>query len=418
MRILVLGSGAREHAIVHALHREGGHELFAAPGNPGIGQLAQLHRVDLASGPAVAYLAWRLRVDLVVIGPEAPLVDGVADAVRAAHIPCFGPSAAAAQLEGSKAFAKEVMRAAGVPTAEAVAARTPSEAAAALERFGAPYVVKNDGLAAGKGVVVTDSFEAAVAHAQACFDAGGTVVVEEFLDGPEVSLFCVTDGTTVVPLAPAQDYKRALDGDQGPNTGGMGAYSPLPWAPADLTDQVLAEVAVPVVQQMAAQGNPFQGLLYCGLALTSKGPKVVEFNVRFGDPESQVVLARLATPLSALLLAAATGRLAELPSLVWSEDAAVGVVIAARNYPGTPVIGDVISGLEAANAIPGVYVLQAGTTVNQEGELLSAGGRVLTVVGLGPNLAAARERAYAGAASVQLQGSHYRKDIALAAASA
>jgi phosphoribosylamine--glycine ligase len=414
----VLGSGAREHAIVHALHREGGHELFAAPGNPGIGQLAQLHRVDLASGPAVAYLAWRLRVDLVVIGPEAPLVDGVADAVRAAHIPCFGPSAAAAQLEGSKAFAKEVMRAAGVPTAEAVAARTPSEAAAALERFGAPYVVKNDGLAAGKGVVVTDSFEAAVAHAQACFDAGGTVVVEEFLDGPEVSLFCVTDGTTVVPLAPAQDYKRALDGDQGPNTGGMGAYSPLPWAPADLTDQVLAEVAVPVVQQMAAQGNPFQGLLYCGLALTSKGPKVVEFNVRFGDPESQVVLARLATPLSALLLAAATGRLAELPSLVWSEDAAVGVVIAARNYPGTPVIGDVISGLEAANAIPGVYVLQAGTTVNQEGELLSAGGRVLTVVGLGPNLAAARERAYAGAASVQLQGSHYRKDIALAAASA
>ncbi|MDR0626270.1 MAG: phosphoribosylamine--glycine ligase, partial [Bifidobacteriaceae bacterium] len=315
MRILVLGSGAREHAIVHSLHREGGHQLYAAPGNPGIGELAELCRTDLTSGPAVALTAHQIKADLVVIGPEAPLVDGVADSLRAARIACFGPSAAAAQLEGSKAFAKEVMAAAGVPTAGSAVATTPAAVAESLDQFGPPYVVKNDGLAAGKGVVVTESREEALNHAQACFEVGSPVVVEEFLDGPEVSLFCVTDGETVLPLAPAQDFKRALDDDQGLNTGGMGAYSPLPWAPPDLTGQVLAKVARPAVAEMARRGVPFQGLLYCGLALTSKGLKVVEFNARFGDPETQVVLAQLQTPLSGLLWAAAKGDLAHAQPL-------------------------------------------------------------------------------------------------------
>jgi phosphoribosylamine--glycine ligase len=416
VRILVLGAGAREHGIVHAFHREGGHQLFAAPGNPGIGRLAELREVDLASGPAVAYLACKIKADLVVIGPEAPLTDGVADAVRAVKIPCFGPSAAAARLESSKSFAKEVMAAAGVPTAAARVAATRDEAAAALDEFGPPYVVKNDGLAAGKGVVVTDSRPAALAHAQACFDTGAQVVIEEYLDGPEVSLFCVTDGETVLPLAPAQDFKRALDNDEGPNTGGMGAYSPLPWAPGDLTDQVLDRVARPTIAQMAALGVPFQGLLYCGLALTSKGLRVVEFNVRFGDPEAQVVLARLATPLSKVLLAAATGTLAQVGSLDWSEDAAVTVVLAAAGYPGSPRLGDLISGVDAADGIPGVYVLQAGAKLDGAGCLVSAGGRVLSVVGLGRNLAAARDRAYAGISSIHLDGGRHRTDIALRAA--
>jgi phosphoribosylamine--glycine ligase len=390
--------------------------LYAAPGNPGIGGLAELHQADLTSGPAVALLARRLKADLVVVGPEAPLIDGVADALRAAKVDCFGPSAAAARLEGSKAFAKEVMAAAGVPTAGSAPAGTPDAAAEALDRFGAPYVVKNDGLAAGKGVVVTDSREAALDHAQACFDAGSTVVVEEYLDGPEVSLFCVTDGRAVVPLAPAQDFKRALDDDQGPNTGGMGAYSPLPWAPPDLTGQVLARVARPVVAEMARRGAPFQGLLYCGLALTAKGLRVVEFNARFGDPETQVVLARLETPLSGLLLAAAQGDLERARPLVWSQDAAVTVVIAAENYPGAPVTGGVITGLDQAAAVPGVHVLQAGTALDDADRLVAAGGRVLSVVGLGPTLAVARDRAYAGAWEIHLDGSHYRSDIALRAA--
>jgi phosphoribosylamine--glycine ligase len=411
-----LGSGAREHCIVHSLQREGGHVLFAAPGNPGIARQAELHNVDLTSGPAVAYLARKLRCDLVVVGPEAPLVDGVADAVRAAGVACFGPGAAPARLEGSKTFAKRIMAEAGVATAESRTAATRDEAAAALDEFGPPYVVKNDGLAAGKGVVVTDSREAALMHAQYCFDAGSPVVIEQFLDGPEVSVFCVSDGQTVLPLAPAQDFKRALDNDQGLNTGGMGAYSPLPWAPADLAERVVEQVARPVVARMAELGQPFQGLLYCGLALTTAGLRVVEFNVRFGDPETQVVLARLATPLSKVLLAAATGTLDQVGPLIWSSESAVTVVLAAANYPGRPTLGDPVSGIDAACAIPGVYVLEAGTKLNDEAELVSSGGRVLSVVGMGPNLAAARDRAYAGIQTIHLEGSHYRTDIALRAA--
>ncbi len=338
MKILVVGTGAREHALVRALALDPQvTELHAAPGNPGIAASATTHPVDALDGAAVAALAVGLGVDLVVVGPEAPLVAGVADAVRDAGVAVFGPSAAAARLEGSKAFAKEVMAAAGVPTAEPRVVATAQEAAAALDAFGAPYVVKDDGLAAGKGVVVTDDRAAALAHALACLDKpGGRVVVEEFLDGPEVSLFVLSDGAHVVPLVPAQDFKRVGDGDAGPNTGGMGAYSPLPWAPAGLVDEVVARVAQPTVDEMARRGTPFAGVLYCGLALTSRGVRVIEFNARFGDPETQVVLARLATPLAGVLAAAAHGALAELPALEWRDDAAVTVVVASAGYPESP----------------------------------------------------------------------------------
>ncbi|HEY0215972.1 MAG TPA: phosphoribosylamine--glycine ligase [Cellulomonas sp.] len=418
MKILVVGTGAREHALTLALSQDPAvTELHAAPGNPGIGVLATLHPVDALDGAAVAALAARLGADLVVVGPEAPLVAGVADAVRAAGIPVFGPSAEAARLEGSKAFAKEVMAAAGVPTAEPRVVTDAAEAAAALDRFGAPYVVKDDGLAAGKGVVVTDDREVALAHALACLaKPGGRVVVEDYLDGPEVSLFVLSDGATVVPLVPAQDFKRAGDGDTGPNTGGMGAYTPLPWAPEDLVEAVVAQVAQPTVDEMARRGTPFVGVLYCGLALTGAGMRVVEFNARFGDPETQVVLARLATPLAAVLHAAATGALADLPPLEWRDEAAVTVVVASAGYPEQPVIGDPITGLDAAGALDRVHVLHAGTADGADGAVVSAGGRVLSVVGTGPDLASARERAYAGVAEIGLAGSHHRGDIAERAA--
>nr|WP_246247672.1 phosphoribosylamine--glycine ligase [Cellulomonas septica] len=365
---------------------------------------------------------------MVVVGPEAPLVAGVADAVRAAGIPVFGPSAEAARLEGSKAFAKDVMAAAGVPTAEPRVASTVDEVAAALDAFGPPYVVKEDGLAAGKGVVVTDDRALALEHGRACVEKeGGRAVVEEYLDGPEVSLFVLSDGATVVPLVPAQDFKRALDGDAGPNTGGMGAYSPLPWAPDGLVDEVLDLVARPTVDEMARRGTPFVGVLYCGLALTSKGTRVVEFNARFGDPETQVVLPRLATPLAGVLLAAATGALADLPPLEWRDDAAVTVVVASHGYPGTVRGGDPITGVEDAEALPGVHVLHAGTALRQNpagdddsqvdgAHLVSNGGRVLSVVGVGADLAAARAAAYAGVEQIELAGSHHRSDIAASAA--
>ncbi|RMI14028.1 phosphoribosylamine--glycine ligase [Cellulomonas triticagri] len=418
MKILVVGTGAREHALVLALSRDPAVTgLHAAPGNPGIGALATLHAVDPLDGAAVAALATSLSADLVVVGPEAPLVAGVGDAVVAAGIPVFGPSAAAARLEGSKAFAKEVMAAAGVPTADPVVVTDATEAGPALDTFGAPYVVKDDGLAAGKGVVVTEDRDAALAHALACLDKpGGRVVVEDYLDGPEVSLFVLSDGTHVVPLVPAQDFKRVGDGDTGPNTGGMGAYSPLPWAPAGLVDEVVAQVAQPTVDEMARRGTPFVGVLYCGLALTSRGTRVVEFNARFGDPETQVVLARLETPLAAVLLAAATGTLADLPSLRWRDDAAVTVVVASAGYPEAPRTGDVIGGLADADALPDVHVLHAGTAAGADGAVLSAGGRVLSVVGTGGDLGAARDAAYAGVARIDLADAHHRGDIAEAAA--
>ncbi|MFD0343927.1 phosphoribosylamine--glycine ligase [Streptomyces sp. NPDC127117] len=414
MKVLVIGGGAREHALCRSLSLDPDvTALYCAPGNAGIAEVAELRPVDALDGDAVARLATDLGAELVVVGPEAPLVAGVADAVRAAGIPCFGPSGEAARLEGSKAFAKDVMAGAGVPTARSYVCTTPAEIDAALDAFGAPYVVKDDGLAAGKGVVVTDDVEAARAHALAC----DRVVIEEFLDGPEVSLFAITDGTTVLPLQPAQDFKRALDDDEGPNTGGMGAYSPLPWADPKLVDEVMESVLQPTVDELRRRGTPFSGLLYAGLAITSRGVRVIEFNARFGDPETQVVLARLKTPLAGVLLGSANGTLDELPPLKWRDDAAVTVVIASHNYPGTPRTGDPIEGLDdvAAQDAPHAYVLHAGT--KREGDtIVSAGGRVLSVTATGKDLAGARERAYTAAARIRLDGSHLRTDIARKAA--
>ncbi|MGW3628246.1 phosphoribosylamine--glycine ligase [Streptomyces sp. NPDC000880] len=414
MKVLVIGGGAREHALCRSLSLDPDvTALHCAPGNAGIGEVAQLHPVDALDGAAVARLATELAAELVVVGPEAPLVAGVADAVRAAGIPCFGPSREAAELEGSKAFAKDVMAAAGVPTARSYVCTTPEEIDEALDAFGAPYVVKDDGLAAGKGVVVTDDLAAAREHALAC----GRVVIEEFLDGPEVSLFAITDGETVLPLTPAQDFKRALDGDAGPNTGGMGAYSPLPWADPKMVDEVMATVLQPTVDELRRRGTPFSGLLYAGLAITNRGVRVIEFNARFGDPETQVVLARLQTPLASVLLNAAQGTLDVEPPLRWRDDAAVTVVVASHNYPDTPRTGDPIEGLAevAAKDAPDAYVLHAGT--RQDGDaILSAGGRVLSVTATGKDLTQARERAYKAVARIRLDGSQHRTDIARKAA--
>jgi len=407
VRILVIGSGGREHALVRAF---GAEDVHAAPGNPGIATLAQTYP-DTAPTPAgILALARKLSPDLVVIGPEAPLVAGAADALREAGIGCFGPSAAAAMIEGSKSFAKQVMAEAGIPTAASFTCGTEGEADQALAAFGPPYVVKDDALAAGKGVLVTEDLQAARAHARAC----GTVVIEEFLDGPEVSLFAVADGVRAVPLQPAQDFKRAGDGDQGPNTGGMGAYAPLPWAPADLAEQMVADVVQPAVDAMRRRGTPYQGLLYAGLALTRAGLRVVEFNARFGDPETQVVLDRLdpeSSPLAPLLAAAAAGDLAGAAPLAWRPGAAVVVVIAAEGYPADPVKGDEITGAER----PGqdhAYLLHAGTARDATGALVTAGGRVLNAVGSGPDVATARTRAYELAGTVSLRGGWYRRDIA------
>jgi phosphoribosylamine--glycine ligase len=410
VRVLVIGSGAREHALVLALARDPEVSALAcAPGNAGTAALAEAPGVDAVDPTAVATLAKEWRADLVVVGPEVPLVAGAADAVRAAGIPCFGPTRAAAQIEGSKAFAKDVMRAAGVPTADAVVVDNPANLDAALARFGPTFVVKDDRLAAGKGVVVTSDLAAARAHAMTLLDDGHPVILESYLDGPEASLFCLVDGTTVVPLLPAQDFKRVGDGDTGPNTGGMGAYAPLPWTPEGLVDDVVAQIVRPTVAELAARGTPFSGLLYAGLALTSAGPQVIEFNCRFGDPETQAVLALLETPLAGLLLATAEGRLAEVPPLSWRPGAAVTVVIAAEGYPGRPRTGDVITGGEAEG------VLHAGTRRREDGAVVSSGGRVLSVVGAGADLAAARADAYRRVAAVHLTGSHHRTDIALRA---
>ncbi|MFJ8754445.1 phosphoribosylamine--glycine ligase [Streptomyces sp. NPDC102441] len=414
MKVLVIGGGAREHALCRSLSLDPEvTALYCAPGNAGIAEVAELHPVDALDGDSVAYLATELGAELVVVGPEAPLVAGVADTVRAAGIPCFGPSGEAARLEGSKAFAKDVMAGANVPTARSYVCTTPAEIDEALDAFGAPYVVKDDGLAAGKGVVVTDDVEAARAHALAC----DRVVIEEFLDGPEVSLFAITDGTTVLPLQPAQDFKRALDGDEGPNTGGMGAYSPLPWADPKLVDEVMQTVLQPTVDELRRRGTPFSGLLYAGLAITSRGVRVIEFNARFGDPETQVVLARLKTPLAGLLLGSANGTLATVPALNWHDDAAVTVVIASHNYPDTPRTGDPIEGLAdvVAQDAPHAFVLHAGTRRNGDA-VVSAGGRVLSVTATGKDLTQARGRAYAAVGRIRLDGSQHRTDIARKAA--
>ena len=405
MKILLVGSGGREHALGVGLQADPAcTELHVAPGNPGIAQFAQCHPLVITDNQAILELAQQLEVELVIVGPEVPLVNGVADILRAAGIAVFGPSKAAAQLEGSKNFAKEVMRDAGVPTAHSFTCTTQQEIEIALDAFDAPYVVKDDGLAAGKGVVVTNDRQEALEHALAC----KRVVIEEYLDGPEVSLFGISDGSTIVPMQPAQDFKRALDGDQGPNTGGMGAYSPLPWAPSDIIEDTHKQVLAPMVAEMAARGTPFVGLLYAGLALTDHGTRVIEFNARFGDPETQVLIPLLKTPLATLLYNAATGNL-KGTTLDWNDDSAVTVVLAAEGYPAAPKSGGVITGF---SAIDDVQIYHAGTSTTEQG-VVASGGRVLTVTGIGEDLTEARNRAYRAISQIRLSGSFYRTDIAL-----
>ena len=405
MKILLVGSGGREHALGVGLQADPAcTELHVAPGNLGIAQFAQCHPLAITDNQAILELAQQLHVDLVVVGPEVPLVNGVADILRAAGIAVFGPSKAAAQLEGSKNFAKEVMRDAGVPTAHSFTCTTQQEIEIALDAFDAPYVVKDDGLAAGKGVVVTNDRQEALEHALAC----KRVVIEEYLDGPEVSLFGISDGTTIVPMQPAQDFKRAYDGDQGPNTGGMGAYSPLPWAPSDIIEDTYKQVLAPMIAEMAARGTPFVGLLYAGLALTDHGPRVIEFNARFGDPETQVLIPLLKTPLATLLYNAATGNL-KGTTLDWNDDSSVTVVLAAEGYPAAPKSGGVITGF---SSIDNVQIYHAGTSQTEQG-VVASGGRVLTVTGIGEDLTEARNRAYRAISQIRLSGSFYRTDIAL-----
>ncbi|MFC0583023.1 phosphoribosylamine--glycine ligase [Micrococcoides hystricis] len=415
MKVLVLGPGGREHAIIRALKQDPEvTEVFAAPGNAGIATDVKVFPVDAQSPNAVVELAGELNVDLVVVGPEAPLASGVCDGLRDAGFDVFGPSKAAAQLESSKAFAKDVMAAAGVPTGGSVVATTEEEAAAALDKFGAPYVVKDDGLAAGKGVVVTSDRAEALAHANACFTASSQVVIEEFLDGPEVSLFVLSDGDNCLPLTPAQDFKRIFNNDEGPNTGGMGAYTPLDWLPENFVDEVVAKVAEPTIEQMRQRGMPFIGVLYCGLAVTAKGIQVIEFNARFGDPETQPVLARLKpqSGFASVLAACAQGNLAAGTKLQWEENYAVGVVLAAEGYPESPRKGGVLTGLDEVESMADVSVLHAGTAANEDGELIANGGRILSVVGEGASLAEAQQKAYAGIEKIGLDGGQYRTDIA------
>jgi phosphoribosylamine--glycine ligase len=405
MKILLVGSGGREHALALGLQADPScTELHCAPGNPGIAEIATVHSIAITDNKAIVDLAINLSVDLVVIGPEAPLVNGVADTLRAAGLAVFGPSKAAAQLEGSKHFAKGVMRDAGVPTARSFTCETQTEIENALDVFGAPYVVKDDGLAAGKGVVVTNDRAKAIEHAIAC----KRVVIEEFLNGPEISLFGISDGRNILPMQPAQDFKRAYDRDEGPNTGGMGAYSPLPWAPDDIMDETYEKVLAPVIAEMAARGTPFVGLLYAGLALTDHGLRVIEFNARFGDPETQVLIPRLATPLAQLLFKAATNSLDDV-ALSWRDESAVTVVLATQGYPESPKTKGAINNIPS---ISNTQIFHAGTSLNGVG-LVSSGGRVLTVTGLGTDLTEARDRAYRAISQIELEGSFYRSDIAL-----
>ncbi len=405
MKILLVGSGGREHALALGLQADSEcSELHVAPGNPGIAEFAITHPLAITDNSAIVALAQKIGAELVVIGPEVPLVNGVADELRRVGIATFGPSKVAAQLEGSKTFAKEVMSDAGVPTAKSFTCSTQPEIEKALDIFGAPYVVKDDGLAAGKGVVVTHNRQEALDHALAC----QRVVIEEFLDGPEVSLFGISDGHTILAMHPAQDFKRAGDNDAGPNTGGMGAYSPLPWAPSDIIEDTYKQVLAPMITEMAARGTPFVGLLYAGLALTDHGTRVIEFNARFGDPETQVLIPRLLTPLASLLYKAATGNLGDT-QLEWREESAVTVVLAADGYPAAPKSGAAIKSIPT---IDQVQIFHAGTAMNSTG-LVSAGGRVMTVTGIGSDLTEARNRAYRAISQIELEGSFYRSDIAL-----
>ncbi len=405
MKILLVGSGGREHALALGLQADAAcTELHVAPGNPGIATIATIHPVAVTDNDAICELAKKLEVDLVVIGPEVPLVNGVADVLRSAGFAVFGPSKAAAQLEGSKDFAKGVMRDAGVPTAHGFTCTKQSEIEIALDTFGAPYVVKDDGLAAGKGVVVTNDRDVALAHALTC----NRVVIEEYLAGPEISLFGISDGRNILPMQPAQDFKRAFDGDLGPNTGGMGAYSPLAWAPDDIVEETYEKVLAPMIAEMAARGTPFVGLLYAGLALTDDGIRVIEFNARFGDPETQVLIPRLITPLATLLYKAATDDLDD-EVLHWRDESAVTVVLAAGGYPESPKTGGVIT---LKPAVEKTQIFHSGTTQNGA-SLLSSGGRVLTITGMGADLTEARDRAYLVISQIALEGSFYRSDIAL-----
>ena len=416
VRILVLGSGAREHAIVLALLRDAAsHEIIAAPGNAGTARIAENVALDPANPSVVAKFAADQDVDLVVVGPEAPLVAGVADRLRKEGIPVFGPHKAAAALEGSKSFAKYIMSRAGVPTGAWEQVSSVEELEKALDTVGSPYVVKADGLAAGKGVLVTEDRDAAIAHATHYLQ-DGTVLLEEYLAGPEVSLFFLSDGQRVIPLSPAQDYKRAKDGDEGPNTGGMGAYSPVPWLPKNFIDEVTQLIAQPTIDEMAANNTPFVGLLYCGLVMTDEGVKVIEFNARFGDPETQSVLARLKSDLAPLLLAAATEALDPETDVSFSDSAAITVVLASEGYPENPQTGRVLSGLDDAEAIDGVHIAHAATAQTDAG-LIATGGRVLSVVAVAGTFAAARSAAYEALEKISLDGSHYRKDIGAIATS-
>jgi len=410
VRILVLGSGAREHSLVLALARHGDHTLFAAPGNAGTAHHAENVALDPTNREVVVRTATELESELVIIGPEAPLVAGVADALRKKGIPVFGPSAKAAAIEGSKSFAKDVMLAAGVPTGASVTVSNVELLGQALDQSGAPYVVKADGLAAGKGVLVTEDKDAAIAHAE-YYLQDGEVVVEEFLDGEEVSLFFLADGDTVVPLSPAQDYKRAFDGDEGPNTGGMGSYSPCPWLPHDFIDEVTKNIAQPTIDELRQRGIPFAGLLYCGLIVTDTGVKVIEFNARFGDPETQAVMARVDGDIAPLLLRAANGTLEASDSVPFSNDAAVVVVLASEGYPAHPETGRAIHGTDRAGKTEGVHLAHAATSETESG-LIATGGRVLSVVATAHDFDHARKRAYEALGHIELEGSHYRTDIA------
>ncbi len=418
MRVLVIGGGGREHALCWALSRaESVEAVTCAPGNAGIAAVAECRPVEATDPVAVVALAREVAADLVVVGPEAPLVAGVVDALVEAGIAAFGPTAAAARLEGSKAFAKEVMAAAGVPTAGYWSGTDAEAAKAALDGYAPPYVIKADGLAAGKGVrICADRAEAEEAIDDALVrgafgDAGASLVIEEFLDGPECSLFGLADGTTVVPLTPAQDFKRVGDGDEGLNTGGMGAYAPVPAVTPDVVEAIRQQVMQPVIDEMARRGTPFAGVLYAGLALTAAGPKVIEFNARFGDPETQVVLPLLASDLGEVLKACADGDVTAAGPVEVHPGACVTVVMASGGYPGSYATGIPITGLDDAGANDAVTVFHAGTRTDADG-LVTAGGRVLAVSARDTDIATARDRAYRAVAAIGFDGAHHRTDIA------